>query len=162
MHRPGPAAAVWKISKNVIMCILVGAHNKREEPPSFSREEIREIAVLSQISILPPRVLNRQTLRQPAPTSVQQHCPRRIPHDLVILWSGTSRPTAEVFVFNSFQMIFFQCVQSFFFFLNHVKFSYLLHHAASIQLFFRQHLVISFCLPSSKWGAERDHLSAAL
>lgn len=116
MHRPGPAAAVWKINKNVIMCILVGARNKREETPSFSLEEIREIAVLSQISILPPRVLNRQTLRQPAPTSVQQHCPRRIPHDLVILWSGTSRPTAEVFVFNSFQMIFFQCVQSFFFF----------------------------------------------
>ena len=64
IHRPGPAAAVWKVNKNVIMCVLVGARNKREENPLFSLEEIRELAVLSQISILPLRVLNRQTLRQ--------------------------------------------------------------------------------------------------
>lgn len=64
MHRPGPAAAVWEVNKNVIMRILVGARNKREETPSFSLEEIREMAVLSQIGILLPRVLNRQALRQ--------------------------------------------------------------------------------------------------
>lgn len=64
MHRPGPAAAVWKVNKNVIMCILVGTRNKSEENALFSLEEMRGIAVLSQISILPPRVRNRQTLRQ--------------------------------------------------------------------------------------------------
>lgn len=91
MHRPGPAAAVWKVNKTVIMCVIVGARNKREENPSFSLEEIREIAVLSQISILPLRVLNRQTVRQSVgSTSGPRGCPRRSPHDLVILWSGTS------------------------------------------------------------------------
>lgn len=62
MHRPGPAAAVRKVNKNVIMRFLVGARNEREDNPSFSREEIREIPVLDQISILSLRVLNRQTL----------------------------------------------------------------------------------------------------
>lgn len=40
VHRPGPAAAVRKINKNVIVWFLVGACNEREDNPSFSREEI--------------------------------------------------------------------------------------------------------------------------
>lgn len=40
MHRPGPAAAVRKVNKNVIMFFLVEARNKREENRSFSREKI--------------------------------------------------------------------------------------------------------------------------
>lgn len=141
MHRPGPAAAVRKVNKNVIMCFLVGARNERGKTLVFSRRDLRNSSAGSDqhpafedAEQTNPRSRLQETDHDTAPEDYDRD------HDPVV----RHLPIAGVFIYNSSQRIFLKNTFSIFVFEPFEMFVSVPPCSKHPALFLREHLILLF------------------